>query len=117
MEFPAGQTVLRDRRPQIPDRYNTDRTTEGAWDDAETIELHNAFVATTSSSAVPDAVRSQSVTLKSLYLGDPTADVAKGDRIRAGGVEYFIDTIPAADTNPFTGWQPVLEIVLKGTDG
>jgi hypothetical protein len=116
MEFPAGVTVHRDRRREVPSRY-TAETRPGSWDDVDTIEIPQAFVASSSSSSLRNATRSQVLTAKSLYLGDTAADVRVGDRIRAGGIAYFVRERPEADTNPWTDWTPVLEIPLESTEG
>lgn len=117
MRFPHGQLVKRDRRVPVEDPYNPDAEVPGSWDDAETIELEDAFVASSSVTAVQDATRSQILGAKSLYLTDVDADVQVGDRIRAGGRVYFVNEIPEADVNPFTGWQPAVEIPLDLTLG
>lgn len=117
MQFPHGELVERDRRPAEVDPYNPERVTPGSWDDAETIELQEAFVASSSSTAVQDATRSQILGSKSLYLTDVDADVKVGDRIRAGGRTYYVNEIPESDTSPFTGWRPVQEIPLDLTLG
>ncbi len=127
MDFPFGQTVWRDRKPLITDPLNPARQIRGAFDGSLTVVLEGAFVASPSTQIppTPDATRSQLITRKSLYLSDPNADVIKGDRIRVGGTkadmtsgdQYFVDERPAADVNPFTGWQPGVEIPLKLTEG
>jgi len=116
MDFPHAQSVFRDRRKQIADPYNQSSTIPGPWADPDTIQLEG-FVASSSSTAVPDATRTQILTAKSLYLSDPAADVITGDRIRAGTASYTVEAVPAADINPFTGWQPVVEIPLTGVTG
>lgn len=125
MRFPHGETVFRDRRASIPDPYNPDRIIPGDFDPDLTIELSEAFVASSSSTAPQDATRSQILTTKSLYLSEPGADVLPGDRIRVGGViddfdtgvAYMVEVVPVADVNPFTGWQPVLEVPLENAEG
>lgn len=117
MQFPHGQTVQRDRRPLIPDRYNPDGVVPGSWDDATTVPLEGAFVASSSSIATTDATRTQTITDKSLYLTDPAADVLPGDRVRVGASTYLVETRPEADVNPFTGWQPITEIPLTEVTG
>lgn len=125
MEFPHGQTVHRDRRSRIPDPFKPDRTTEGDFDPELTITLPGSFVASSSSTALPDATRSQLLEAKSLFLTIVTADVAPRDRIRVGGtaedldsgVPYAVETVPEADFNPFTGWQPVKEVPLERWEG
>jgi len=117
MRFRHGQTVYRDRRRLIEDPYNPDSTTEGDWDPALTVELKNSFVASSSSASLANATRVQILTSKSLYLSDPTADVRARDRIRSGTDEYIVEARPAADINPFTGWQPAVEIPLTLVEG
>lgn len=126
MDFPSGQTVYRDRRATLTDQYNPARTIrEADWDPALTIVLPGAFVASSSSLPRSDATRSQLLTEKSLYLSDPTADVVARDRIRVGGTKadltsgtpYLVEARPDADVNPFTGWQPAIEIPLTLTEG
>lgn len=116
MDFEFGQDVMRDRRKLITDPYDPSHQIQGGWDDPDTITLPGAFVASSSSAAVPDAARTEIVTYKSLYC-DPALDVVDGDRIRSGADTYQVPEVPSADTNPFTGWQPVREIPLKGVKG
>ncbi|MCW2165069.1 hypothetical protein B0I12_002224 [Microbacterium hydrothermale] len=116
MNFASGQAVERDRRPQVPDPYNPARTVPGSWEDADTIEIPDSWVASGASTSTETATRSQIVTEKSLFCS-PDADVLPGDRIRADGVNYYVKVKPAADRNPFTGWQPVLEVPLENREG
>jgi hypothetical protein len=123
MDFAFGQTVFRDRRTPVTDPYNPDKTVPGSWADVDTIEIPSGFVASSSSSSLRGATRQQVLTDKSLFLSDPTADVVPGDRVRvggtmeSGGVAYYVHARPDADVNPFTGWQPVVEIPLELTEG
>lgn len=130
MEFPFGELVVRERRQPVIDPYDPDTQVPGSWDDPlDYLELEDAFVASSSSTAPLDATRSQILTEKSLYLTDPFADVQPGDRVRRGGTKdegggtwsggevFYVNARPAADTNPFTGWQPVVEIPLDLTEG
>lgn len=123
MGFPFGQTVYRDRKGQVTDPYNTAKTTEGDWDQSLTIEISGAFIASSSSNRVSDATRVEILTDKSLYLTDPNADVKARDRIRTAdmsfgsGTGYMVTARPAADINPFTGWQPAVEIPLEFVEG
>lgn len=128
MEFPFGELVVRERRQSVTDPYDPGAQVPGSWEDPLAyLPLDGAFVASSSSTAPVDATRSQILTEKSLYLTDPQADVRAGDRIRRGGVldagvwsggdVLYVNVRPAADTNPFTGWQPVVEIPLDMTEG
>ncbi len=117
MDFPFGETVYRDRRKLIPDPYNPAEMIYGPWADPDTIELPGSFVASSSSSSLSNATRTQILTSKSLYLSDPSADVRAGDRIRAAESTYQVNVRPSADVNPFTGWQPAVEIPLELPEG
>lgn len=44
------------------------------------------------------------------WLADPAAAAS-------GGEVFYVNARPAADTNPFTDWQPVVEIPLDMTEG
>ncbi len=130
MEFPFGEMVVRERRQPVADPYDPDTQVPGSWGDPlDYLVLEQAFVASSSSTAPVDATRSQILTEKSLYLTDPHADVQPGDRIRRGGLldedagtwsggdVLYVNVRPTADTNPFTGWQPVVEIPLEASEG
>lgn len=112
MTFPAGEAVVRLRRKEIEDPYSG-AVTLGDWSDPDEATLAGAFVASSSTSENASVARSALLEEKSLYLEDPDADVQMQDRIRAQGVTYTIDGIPSADANPWTGWRPVREILLK----
>ena len=130
MEFPFGEQVVRERRQPVTDPYDPGTQVPGSWEGPVAyLELEQAFVASSSSTALVDATRSQILTEKSLYCTDPSVDVQAGDRIRRGGTfdedtetwsggeVLYVNVRPAADTNPFTGWQPVVEIPLDMTEG
>lgn len=118
MVFEHGETVYRDRRKPVVDPFNPDATKPGKWSDPLlTIPLAGAFVASSSSTAITSETRTQVITAKSLYCTDPDVDVVPGDRIRWGDSQLFVPARSEADVNPFTGWQPVVEIPLEETEG
>lgn len=118
MEFPFGETVVRERRGMVPDPYDPGALVPGSWGDPlDVLAIEGAFVASSSSTAPVDATRSQILTEKSLYCTDPAVDVQPGDRIRRGTEVFYVNARPAADTNPWTGWQPVVEIPLDESEG
>lgn len=129
MEFPYGERVVRERRQPVIDPYDPGTTVPGSWDNLLAyFEIGSAFVASSSSVAPVDATREQVLTDKSLYCTDPAVDVRVGDRIRRGGTRgedgiwrggevYYVNVRPEADRNPFTGWQPVVEIPLDMSEG
>lgn len=114
--FPAGESVVRLRRKEIADPYSG-QLTLGDWSDPTEVTLDGAFVASSSTTSQSEAGRTELLEEKSLYLDNPGADVQAQDRIRAGGVVYLIDGMPSADTNPWTGWQPLREIPLRRDTG
>ena len=118
MQFPHGRTIFRLRAKPILDPYSK-KQISADWDDPDELEIPQAFIAQTSTSALTDANREQALESKSLFC-DGDIDVQKGDRIRDGasGPIYSIDGIPpAADMNPFTGWTPPREIPLTRSVG
>ncbi len=115
MNFPHGRTVHRQRAKKIRDEY-ADKEIEADWSDPDEIEIPRAFVAQSSTSLTSTANRVQALEAKSLFC-PPDFDVRAGDRIRDGETVYTIDGIPAADTNPFTGWTPTREIPLTRSVG
>lgn len=118
MQFPAGETVTRERRQPIPDPYNPAKSVPGSWDDPlDMLPLESCFVDFSSSTATPDATRSAISTNKSLYCTDPDVDVKAGDRIRVGADVFYVNSRPAGYVHPFTGWRPPLEIPLDLTEG
>jgi hypothetical protein len=116
MLFPFGEDVQRDRRPMVQDPYNPAGLVQGSWDDAESVTIPGAWVASSSSAGTADATRTQVLESKSLYCA-PDDDVQVGDRIRAAGGTYYVNALPEADVNPFTDWQPVREVPLDRSLG
>jgi hypothetical protein len=115
MDFAHGQSVTRLRARMVADPYSGENTAR-SWDDPESLVIENAYVAASSSTRNTSATRAQALTDKSLYC-QPDADVRLGDRVVAGGLVYEVDGRPSADTNPFSGWQPIAEISLTNAEG
>ncbi|MBF4628896.1 hypothetical protein [Curtobacterium flaccumfaciens] len=110
MDFAAGVSVTRQRARMAVDPYSQ-RPVPADWTNPDLLVIESAFVASASSSPTGGELRQQIVTTKSLYC-TPGADVRVGDRIVSGQHSYTVTALPEADTNPFTGWQPVQEIPL-----
>lgn len=116
MDLPFGGAVVRERRTPVADPYNPARTVPGSWDDPDRLPLEGAWVGSSSSTSTRDASRKEILTAKSLYC-QPDADVLPGDRIRIPGYLGQVEVRPSADINPFTGWQPLLEVPLEEVTG
>lgn len=111
-----GRPLKRLRAPLVADPYNPARTVQD-WD-GEVDELaFSGFIATASSVMTPDGAREQAVTAATLTVADPTVDIRRGDRIKDGSHVYTVDVVPSVDANPFTGWQPTLEVGLQEVEG
>lgn len=111
-----GRPLKRLRAPLVEDPYNPARTVQD-WD-GEVDELaFSGFIATASSVMTPDGAREQAVTAVTLTVADPTVDIRRGDRIKDGSHVYTVDVVPSVDANPFTGWQPTLEVGLQEVEG
>lgn len=55
-----------------------------------------------------------------LTIPDPTVDIRNGDIIEtlpADGRRWQVDGYPSKDVNPFSGWQPTLEVKLREIRG
>lgn len=111
-----GRPLKRLRAPLVEDPYNPARTVPD-WD-GEVDELaFNGFISTSSSVMSPDGAREQVATDATLTVADPTVDIRRGDRIEDGARVYTVDVVPSVDANPFTGWQPTLEVGLQEVEG
>lgn len=65
-----------------------------------------------SSTEQADPVRSQALTIQTLVIPDPDADVQRGDRIKQGDRIWTVQGYPYAPRNPFTGRRPGLFVRL-----
>lgn len=113
--FLFGQTVQRLRAALVTDTYSGDQVAAG-WASPAVLAIPGAFVAQSSTARFTAANRTQMLEDKSLFCA-PGTDVLPGDRIRVDGLVYEVDGVPAADVNPFTGWQPVREVPLTRVVG
>lgn len=111
MEFAAGVSVDRLRAAPVTDPYSR-KETGADWERAARLTIDRAFVASASSAPVDGELRQQVDTRKALYC-TPGADVRVHDRIESAGHTYTVTAVPEADSNPFTGWQPVQEVPLE----
>lgn len=115
MNFGAGQTVTRLRAQKATDPYSK-REIGKDWSNPDRTLMQGVWVSARSSTPGSDATRQQVTTSKSLY-GAPGLDIRVGDRIDTGADVYQVVAVPAADTNPWTSWQPVQEVPLELVEG
>lgn len=112
------------RRPEVADPYtrgDPGATVPGSWAAATSWELEGAAVLQSSAVALRGDDRVGSVAMLSLYVDNAAADLRKGDGVArsmaAERPEFVLEVVPFANTNPFTGWTPVLEVPLKEVTG
>lgn len=120
MGFAFGETVIRERRPRVPNPYNPDEMVAGDWtDELDKLEIEDASIDSRSSIAPASPTRSQVLTTQTLYVdSQDDVDVKVGDRIRVSDDEvYYVNVRPVRGKNPFTGWRPPVEIQLDMTEG
>ncbi|AZS46672.1 hypothetical protein [Microbacterium oxydans] len=103
-------SFIRQRAERITDPYNPDAEVDD-WEEPYELPLEGYFE-TQSSSEQIDAGREQVITLRTLVLADPDADVRRGDRIVQGDKVWTVQGFPDAPRNPFTNWRPGLWVRL-----
>lgn len=106
-------TVYRLRAGLVFDEYS-ETYKRADWTEPEELALPGAFIDRSSTAMVVTANRTQALESLSLFCA-ADVEIELTDRIRdgeSGGRVYSIDGVPAAPTNPFTGWQPVREVPL-----
>lgn len=101
-------TRQRARRVSAPD--NPDAMVND-WTTPDEVPLAGYFELDSSTEQI-DPVRGQVITLRTLVVPDPDADVRRGDRIVQGPRTWTVHGYPHAPKNPFTGWRPGLFIRL-----
>lgn len=109
--FTAGETVTVIRpggRDRVGDRVEDTRfQVHGcAINQQSTSDNHG-----TRDTAVDN--RQTAVTIVELFC--PTgADIRRGDKVQIGDVTYLVDGQPWRPHSPFTGWEPGLNVRLRG---
>lgn len=104
---------IRQRPTRVTDAYNPDAAVDD-WTTPAELPLEGYFEPN-SSTDVQDPVRRQTLTVYTLVIADPHADVKRGDRIVQGDSTWTVQGFPTAPKNPFTGWQPYLYVrVFEG---
>ena len=104
----------RQRATRTPDPYNPDETIED-WSNPDEIPLEGYFEMDSSTEQI-DPVNRRVITLRTLVLDGPDADVRRGDRIVQGEKTWTVQGFPDAPRNPFTGWRPGLFVrLMEGT--
>lgn len=98
-----------------PDSYDPETIIDDGWGAPDRKELLG-FFDDDDSETVADAVRSQNVSRRTLYV-QPAADVRTGDRVEWSGATWSIDGEHSVPKNPFTGWQPYRKLKLKKAVG
>lgn len=103
-------SFIRQRAERITDPYNPDASVDD-WGSPDEEPLEGYFELQSSTEQV-DAGREQAITIRTLVLNDPDADVRRGDRIVEGDKVWTVQGFPEAPRNPFTNWRPGLWVRL-----
>lgn len=99
-----------------------DPYTQGAGPETSTVVRTPFFGSLASSTSTRTAQQTGVETTSEavLTVPDPTVDIRNGDIITPlpdDGRRWQVDGYPSKDVNPFSGWQPTLEVRLKEVRG
>lgn len=111
MMFPAGVTVIITRRVLSP-------TKDVDGNDVYTTTTFTVPSCAFASVGSVEVVQGQDMvtTTPTLYM-PPGTVVLVTDAILVGSVTYEVSGTPAADTSPYTGWNPGVVVRLKAVTG
>lgn len=104
--FTAGETVT------VIRPGGQDRTGDGVTDARFDVE-GCAIIQQSTADDRGSADRRAAVTTIEL-LCPAGADVRRGDKVKIGDVTYLVDGQPWTPHSPFTGWEPGLNVRLRG---
>jgi hypothetical protein len=110
MDFPHGVMVtLRSTTTGDDDGLGntTDTVTETAWGPCA---VAPRYARESTDPQVPPVIVG-----KVVY--GPPVDIDSDDTLVIDGVAYQVDGLPGEWTNPFTGWQPGIEVPVKRAAG
>ena len=115
MDFPYGETVIRQRASQVTDPYSG--TTSGlSWANPSTVSISGCAFDPGSSGEVLDLARNVTTTQPKVYA-PAGSDIKAADRLVVRGVTYEVDGNVAEWRSPFTGWEPGIVVPLKRSEG
>lgn len=110
-----GVKMRRQRAAQVKDSYNAMRTVPD-WSTVDELDFYG-FIASQSSAMTPDGAREENTATSILTVEDPGVDIRRGDRIVSDGRTFSVDGVPETDANPFTGWQPTMQVRIQEVTG
>ena len=115
MDFPYGETAVRQRATTSVDPYSGEATGSD-WTTPDELEIPGCGFDPGGSTEPLEQGRTAVVTQPTVYAaGFP--DVLAGDRLVVRGRTWEVDGDPQAWRNPFTGWEPGTTIKLKAVEG
>ncbi|GAA6124220.1 hypothetical protein BPY_23280 [Bifidobacterium psychraerophilum] len=117
--LPGATTFTRLRAQTASDSYNPADEVADWTKPPDDLDIEGSL-SSSSSQRTPDGSREQTTSTAYLTIADPDADVRLGDRIRTNpddGRLWEVSGFPSNDINPFTGWQPTLEVSLTEWKG
>lgn len=120
MDFDTPQAFVRLRPQSSADSYNPQSQAADWTQPTNDLDIEEASLSSSSSQRTPNGNREQTTSTAYLTVADPDADIRLGDRIRTkpdDGRLWEVTGFPSSDINPFTGWQPTLEVSLTEWKG
>jgi len=107
MDFPHGVTITLRSTVTTDDGFGnaTTETTESQWGPCA---VAPRYATEQADPRVPPVI------VGKIVYGPPTA-IDSDDTLVIDGETYQVDGLPGEWTNPFTGWQPGIEVPVKRT--
>ncbi len=115
MDFPYGETVVRQRGVSTSNPYSTEAT-ELDWTTPTTLTINGCAFDPGGSSEPTEQGRNAVITQPTVYA-PPGSDITAADRLVVRSRTWLVDGDPAEYVNPFTGWEPGLVVKLKAVEG
>lgn len=115
MDFPYGETAVRQRATTSVDPYSGEATGPD-WTTPDSLDIPGCAFDPGGSTEPLEQGRTAVITQPTVYAPFG-ADVRAGDRLVVRGRTWEVDGDPADYRSPFTGWEPGTTIKLKVVEG
>lgn len=112
-----GETVVILRGTPVDDPYTNEPGTALSWASPERIEVPGCGVEVRLNVDRDGGNYSDPVFLGLRIFMPAGTDITARDRVEVRGEVYEVDGIPFEWRNPFTGWTPGVEVLVKRLEG